>query len=129
MAQHHPSKVETRVQIPYPAPNATVVQLVERLVANEKVGGSSPLRRSDRGSSNGRTVAFGATNRGSNPRPRTQLALVAQLAEHPPLKRMVGGSIPSGRTKISKGNYEIYWLAVFIASIVVFVHLRSQYMW
>jgi hypothetical protein len=62
---------------------AGVAQLVERLVANEKVAGSNPVSRSYyhrdtsdvsatfdvAGSSNGRTTAFEAVYLGSNPSP------------------------------------------------------------
>jgi hypothetical protein len=51
--------------------DAVVAQLVERLLAKEKVAGSNPVRRSNHigGSSNGRTAAFEAVYHGSNPCP------------------------------------------------------------
>ena len=44
-----------------------VVQLIERLVANEEVVGLNPIAHSNARSSNGRTAAFEAVNDGSSP--------------------------------------------------------------
>ena len=70
-----------------------VAQLVECLLAKEKVAGSNPVRRSKYepgtnlayvvigGSSNGRTAAFEAVNRGSNPCPPANSGSIIDRSE------------------------------------------------
>ena len=51
------------------------------------------LPKNIRGSSNGRTAAFEAANRGSNPCPRTQKAAVLELVDRQDLKSCVRKSV------------------------------------